>query len=140
MLTLTRRSPSASPSVLELFDSLTRNPMLNSTNASGTFPVDVSQNDGEYVIRASLPGFKKDDIDVQLHDGVLSISAEYGDGCEKDDEKYFRRERYCGAVRRRMTLPGQVAASKAAASLDDGVLTLHIPLADEAKPKQIDVK
>ena len=129
MLAMTRRGPWASRSVMELFDSLTSESMLNASCTAGTLPLDLSEADGEFVIRASLPGFKRDDIDVQIHDGVLSISAKRADECETNGEKYYRRERRYGSVRRRISLPNAVTASNAVASLDDGVLTLRLPLA-----------
>ena len=106
-------------------------------------PVDIAEKDGDIVVRASLPGFAKDEIDVQAHDGVLSITARHSEQHEESDddgERYYRRERRSGSVSRRIALPGAVDGAKVEAELRDGVLTLTIPTPEEAKPKQIEIK
>ena len=106
-------------------------------------PVDVAEKDGDIVVRASLPGFAKDDIDVQVHDGVLSITAQRSEQHEEsgdDDARYYRRERRVGSVSRRIALPQAAAGAEVEAELRDGVLTLTIPTPEEAKPKQIEIK
>ncbi len=105
--------------------------------------VDIAEKDGDIVVRASLPGFAKDDIEVQVHDGVLSITAKRGEQHEESGdggERYYRRERRVGSVSRRIALPDGVNGAKVEAELRDGVLTLTIPTPEEAKPKQIEIK
>jgi HSP20 family protein len=110
-----------------------------------TLPVDISERDGDLVVRASVPGFAKDEIEVRVNDGVLSISASHseqiedGDGAESD-EHYYRRERRSGTLSRRITLPSKVRDSEVDAELADGVLTLTIPTPEEEKPKQIEIR
>lgn len=143
MFEITRRSPWTSRSIQELFDSLSNDAFLGGLSTGseeGTLPLDVSENEGEVVVRASLPGFSKDQIDIQIHNGVLSIKADYNEVEETKDEKFYRKERRSGSVSRRLALPGVVADAKASAELKDGVLTLRIPLAEVARPKQIQVK
>ena len=106
----------------------------------GMLPVDISSKDQELVVRASLPGFKKDDIDVQVHDGVLSIKAEQTSDEETSGEKWYRRERRYGSVSRRIALPGIVHDAPVDAALKDGVLTLKIAVPEAARPKQIEIK
>ncbi len=106
-------------------------------------PVDITEKDGDIVVRASLPGFAKDEIDVQVHEGVLSITAERSEQHEEsgeDGERYYRRERRVGSVSRRIALPDGVDGAKVEAELRDGVLTLTIPTPEEAKPKQIEIE
>lgn len=92
------------------------------------------------MVRASLPGFKKEDIDIQVNDGVLAIKAEHSEEREVKDERYYRRERRFGAVSRRIALPGIVHDAPVSAELTDGVLTLAIDVPEQARPKQIEIK
>ena len=128
----------------ELMNFVSRDPFLRSPIAEldeeGTLALDVAEGDGELVVRASLPGFDKKDIDVQIHNGVLSIKAEHSEERETKDERFYRRERRVGSVSRRIALPGVIAEASANAELKDGVLTLRIPQAEVARPKQIVVK
>jgi HSP20 family protein len=106
-------------------------------------PIDIAEKDGDIVVRASLPGFAKDEIDVQVHDGVLSITAKRSEQHEEsgdDGERYYRRERRIGSVSRRIALPDGVDGAKTEAELRDGVLTLTIPTPEESKPKQIEIE
>jgi HSP20 family protein len=106
----------------------------------GTLPVDISEADGKLTVRASLPGYAKEDIDVQVDEGVLSIKAQHTEETETKDEKYYRRERRTGSVSRRIALPGIVHEAPVDAELKDGVLTLSIAVPEQAKPKQIEIK
>jgi HSP20 family protein len=106
----------------------------------GMLPVDISAKDQQLVVRASLPGFKKDEIDVQVHEGVLSIKAEQTSDEETTGEKWYRRERRYGSVSRRIALPGIVHDAPVDAELKDGVLTLKIAVPEAARPKQIEIK
>jgi HSP20 family protein len=106
----------------------------------GMLPVDISSKDQELVVRASVPGFKKDDIDVQVHQGVLSINAKYTDETEDKGETFYRKERRYGSVSRRIALPGIVHDAPVDAELKDGVLTLKIQVPEQARPKQIEIK
>ena len=105
----------------------------------GTLPLDISEGEGELIVRASLPGFNKDDIDVQIHNGVLSIKAEHAEEKETKDKHYYRKERRVGSVSRRIALPGVVSEANASADLREGVLVLRIPQAEVARPKAIPV-
>ncbi|MGE3855437.1 MAG: Hsp20/alpha crystallin family protein [Dehalococcoidia bacterium] len=111
----------------------------------GTLALDISEAadaDGKkaIVVKADLPGFKKEEVDVQMHDGVLSISARHGEEHEEKTDRYYRRERSWGALTRRVALPGIVKDAPVEASLKDGVLSLRIPLPEQAGPKQIEIK
>ena len=111
------------------------------SSALTSLAVDVLERDGKLFVRASLPGFAKDEIDVRLDDGVLSIQAEHREEEEEEkDQHYYRRERRYGTVTRRLSLPGVAADAPIDAELKDGVLTLVVPLSERAKPKQIEIK
>ena len=103
----------------------------------GILPVDIAQTDTDVVVRASLPGYKKEDIDLRIEKGVLSIKATKQSDKEVENEKFYRRERFMGSVSRRIALPGMVRNDASSAELVDGVLTLRVPIAEANKPKQI---
>ena len=106
----------------------------------GTLAVDISEVDGALKVEASLPGFQKEDVDVQVHEGVLSIKAEHDEEHATKGERFYRRERTFGSMSRRIALPGIVHDSKVDAELSDGILTLTLPLPEKAQPKQIEIR
>jgi HSP20 family protein len=101
--------------------------------------LDVHEDKDSFVVRTELPGLKREDIEVSLHDGALSVSGERK--VEKVDAgiEVHRQERYYGKFQRTLTLPTPVAADKIKAQYKDGVLTVTLPKVEEAKPKQIDI-
>ena len=101
--------------------------------------LDVHEDADNFVIRAELPGLKRDDISVSLHDGALVISGERTAEKVVEGVEVHRQERYYGKFQRALTLPAPVVADKIKAQYKDGVLTVTLPKAEEAKPKQIDV-
>lgn len=106
----------------------------------GTLGVDISETPDEIIVRASLPGFSKDEVDVQLHQGVLSIKAEHqADSEAAENERYHRRERFWGSVSRRIALPGLVHDADVTGEMRDGVLTLRIHVPAAAKPRHIEI-
>lgn len=105
----------------------------------GSLALDVSETDRDIVVRASLPGFRKDDVTVEVKGGVLTISAERDEESEEKNEKFHRRERRFGSVSRSLTLPAAVQDDRATAELKDGVLTLTLPKHEKAMPKKINV-
>ena len=101
--------------------------------------LDLYQNKDNVVGVVELPGMKKEDIEISLRDGTLTISGERKSQTS-NGEKAERTERYIGRFRRSVTLPTRVHADKISASYRDGILTVTLPKAEEAKPKQIEVK
>ncbi len=103
--------------------------------------IDVSENDGAYLVRAELPGVKKEDLDVTINDGVLTINAESRyEHDEKEKGRLIRQERRYGKYVRSMRLGGDVDESKVTADYTDGILTLTLPKSEAVKPKKVDVK
>ena len=104
--------------------------------------VDIEEDDKGYTVLADLPGVKKKDISVSLENGVLSITGEKHVEKEtgKKGGKKHRMERFHGTFSRRFTLPGEVMEDKVEARYEDGVLSLTIPKAEEAKPRSVDIK
>src|SRR5207248_9360119 len=92
----------------QMMDRLLGDDALGQGWDEGMLPVDISEQGQQLIVRASVPGFAKDDIDVQVHQGVLSINAKHSTENETTDEKWYRRERRYGSVSRRIALPGIV--------------------------------
>jgi HSP20 family protein len=104
------------------------------------FPVDISRDkEDRVVVRATLPGFKKEEVTVKLDNNELLISAEHKEQSESKGEDYYRRERSWKSFSRTITLPGQSAKNGVDAELKDGVLTVRVPQAKEAKAQAIKI-
>src|SRR5581483_4998620 len=103
-------------------------------------PVDIYQNgDHELVLKAELPDMTREDIDVTVDNGTLTIKGEKKLSSDVKEEQYHRIERRYGTFSRSFTLPQTIDASKVAADYRNGVLTIRLPLRDEAKPRQIKI-
>ena len=145
MADITRRDPFALNSnfrqAMERFfeDPFLRGP-IGFLSEEGTLALDISENEKEIVVTADLPGVKKEDVDVQVHNGILSIRAQHSEEHEEKKDHYYRRERSWGAVSRRVALPGVVNDPQVDATLKDGVLTLRVALPKKVGPKQIEIK
>jgi HSP20 family protein len=108
---------------------------------SGWMPaVDLVEDKDHFIVKAELPGMKKDDINLTLHEGCLTISGERLPEQKRGDAEVHRTERFVGRFQRTLSLPAPVAVEKIAAQYKDGVLTVTLPKTEEARPKQIDVK
>jgi HSP20 family protein len=102
--------------------------------------VDIAEDDKEYTIKVELPGVNKEDVRVSVEGGVLSISGERKAEKEEKNKKYHRIERTYGSFARSFTLPEGTASDRVGAEFKDGVLKVHLPKDEKAKPKSIDVK
>lgn len=105
-----------------------------------TMPLDVIREDDKMVVKASVPGIKKEEIKVGIEDNVLTIRGETKETKEEQRGDYMMRERCTGSFYRSVRLPDSADADRAESSLEDGVLTVEIPMKESAKPKQIEVK
>jgi HSP20 family protein len=103
---------------------------------------DISETDKEYVIRAELPAVKKEDVQVTLDDGIITIKGERRQQKEDKNEKFHRVESFYGSFERSFSVPDNVNAEAIKCESKDGVLTVHIPKAEvsKQKPKQIAVQ
>jgi len=111
-------------------------------NGFKTLAVDVYENDEAVVVKATLPGIAPDQVDVQVEDGILTIKGEVkheGEDKDEAESKYYLRERFYGAFERRMRLPNYVDTDAAEAKFENGLLTVSVPKAETAKPRQIPV-
>ena len=102
--------------------------------------VDISETGAEYMIKAEIPGVKKEDVKVTLEHGVLSIRGMRKQEVDGNSIKYHRVERSYGNFVRNFSLPDLVDDAKLEAVVKDGILTLHLPKSEKAKPKAIEVK
>ena len=102
--------------------------------------VDVQETDGEYLIKADLPEVKKEDVRVELQDGMVCLRGERKQEKEEKGKKFHRIERAYGQFERRLALPSEVDPQKVAAEFKDGVLKVHLPKSPTAKPKSVEVK
>ena len=100
--------------------------------------LDLYESGDHLTAVVELPGMRKEDIDISLHDGTLTVSGERKRE-SNNGEKAQRTERYVGTFRRSIALPTRVDASKVSATYQDGILKVTLPKAEEAKPKQIKV-
>jgi HSP20 family protein len=103
--------------------------------------LDVLQEDGDVVVRAELPGVRPDDVDITLHNGVLTISGERKAEEQREGSGYYVRERRYGSFRRSMTLPQGVDESSISARFDGGVLEVRVSgAAAVQEPKRIQIE
>jgi HSP20 family protein len=103
--------------------------------------VDIEETDGSVVVRAELPGVKKDDLDIEITPEALMLKAEMRDEKEQKERRFYRRERSWGMFQRTVPLPVEVKAKEAKASFKDGLLEVTLPkLEAEKKPETVKVK
>lgn len=102
--------------------------------------LDVYEDKDNLIVRAELPGMNKEDIDISLHDNAITISGERKNEKKYEHGKTSRDERFFGRFTRSVSLPKQVDGSRVKASYKDGLLTVTLPKAEEAKPRQIQIQ
>jgi HSP20 family protein len=103
-------------------------------------PLDVVENENEYIVKASIPGINPDDLNITLENDILTIQGEVKSETEEEGVRYHLRERREGSFSRSITFPVSVNADAVNATYEHGVLTLSIPKAEEVKPRRIAVK
>ena len=118
----------------------TTNGKENLTVADWMPTVDISETEGEYLIKAELPEVKKEDVKVTVENGVLTLQGERRQEKEEKGKIFHRVERSYGSFIRSFTLPESVDDSGVKAEYKDGVLNLHLPKTEKVKPKAIEVK
>ncbi len=107
---------------------------------TGAPALDLYQDADNFTVKAELPGLKKEDIRITLHDGVLTLSGERRAEKAHDAKGGSRNERFFGQFERSINLPMQVDGTRVTASYEDGVLTVTLPKAEAAKPRQIEIQ
>ncbi len=101
--------------------------------------VDIYETDEAIILKAELPGIKKEDVSVEIKDNVLTLKGERVEDKEVKNESYFRKERCFGTFSRAFNLQHRVQPDKIKARFKDGILKVEIPKPEEEKPKQITV-
>ena len=119
-------------------DTLAQSP---GTDASATwFPlVDIHEEEDRVVLRAEIPGVNKDDIDIRVEGGTITVRGEKKQEKQVDSEKAYRVERFYGSFARSFVLPASINADAIKATYSDGVLEVVLPKVEEAKPRKIKV-
>jgi len=105
-------------------------------NREQTLGINVREEDEAYVLSALVPGIKSDELNIQVLEDVVRIEGEY----KMDESKYLVRELPNGSFNRTLRLPAVIDSEHVEASITDGVLTLRLPKAESARPKQIKIK
>jgi HSP20 family protein len=100
-------------------------------------PVDIQETDDAYRIQVELPGLSKEDVQITLENSVLRLSGERKFEKDTKKENYHRIERTYGTFSRSFALPTQVSSDKVEAKFEDGVLSIVVPKAEQAKPRRI---
>ena len=101
-------------------------------------PLDVSVEDNTYVIEMIVPGLEPEDLDIEIVEKAIEIQGEFK--AAEEDVNYLRNERPTGKFRRVIRLPKMLDMEKSDASLKNGILTLRVPVAEEALPRSIKIK
>jgi len=113
----------------------------NDLRAGDWYPnVEVTESDDSYTLKAELPGVSKNDVKITLKDNSVTIRGEKKKEQREKTKDTFRSERHFGIFQRTFSLPSSVREDKIEANFENGVLTVEIPKAEEAKPKEIEVK
>lgn len=102
--------------------------------------VDLIEQENKYLVKADLPGFDKEDINISIDKNNLVIEANHSEKKEEKDESYYRCERYSGNYRRTITLTEKCEADKIKANFKNGVLDIEIPKSEPEPVKKIDIK
>ena len=127
-----------------MFDEMWRGSPTDLAAPVGTAPAftpscDVEESGDHYLMSFDLPGVKKEDIKIDVRDGLLTVSGERKDECEQKDKNHYHMERFYGSFNRTFQLPAGVKSEQVEAHYSDGVLRLAVPKAEAAKTQQIKI-
>lgn len=132
--------------VLSLRDAMNRlfedsyvRPATMGTGTAVGLALDLEETENEYVVRASLPGFKPEDVNINVVGDTLTIQAQHSGEQERKGDSYLLRERRIGSLSRTVTLPQRIQADQAQAHFENGELILTLPKAEDTKPRQIKI-
>lgn len=124
----------------DLIDSVFDAAFYGDENCTSHLPLDVWQDNDAWVIEAEVPGVGRDDLDIRVENGVLTIAGERKAASEASDTRYYLRERCSGTkFSRSVVLPETADGDRVTAELANGILTLRIPMREEARPRRIPV-
>ena len=145
MSNLTRWQPAREMMTLReamdhLFDEAFTHPFGLTTDGWSRPAIDMYQTDNEVVVKASLPGFKADEVQINITGDVLTLRGETKQDQEVKEKTYHMREQRWGSFERSIPLPTSVSADKAMADFENGILTITLPKSEAARPKAITIK
>ncbi|HKZ00877.1 MAG TPA: Hsp20/alpha crystallin family protein [Pyrinomonadaceae bacterium] len=145
MSNLTRWQPAREMMTLReamdhLFDEAFTRPFGLTTDGWSRPAIDMYQTDNEVVVKASLPGFKADEVQINITGDVLTLRGETKQDQEVKEKTYHMREQRWGSFERSIPLPTSVSADKAMADFENGILTITLPKSEAARPKAITIK
>ena len=145
MSNLTRWEPAREMMTLReamdrLFDDAFTRPISLRDGGWSTPAVDMFQTDDEVVVKVALPGFKADEVQINVTGDVLTLRGELKHEEEKKERAWHFREHRWDSFERSIALPTEVTADRASADFENGILTITLPKAEEVKPKTISVK
>ena len=123
-----------------LFDDAFTRPINLRDGGLSAPAVDMYQTDDEVVVKAALPGFKADEVQINVTGDLLTIRGEHKAEEEKQEKSWHIREQRWGTFERSVALPTDVVSDRADAAFENGILTIKLPKAEEVKPKTITVK
>jgi HSP20 family protein len=123
-----------------LFDDAFTRPLSLKDGGWSSPAIDMYQTDDEVVVKAALPGFKADEVQINVTGDVLTLRGEMQHKEEKKDKAWHIREHRWGSFERSVALPTAVVSDRAVADFENGILTIKLPKAEEVKPKTITVK
>ena len=128
-------------SLFDMLDNFERNFFGSSNNTASSFRTDIRDEGDKFVLEAELPGFKKEDIKLDLKDGILTISAQHSQESEEKQNSYIRRERRYGSFSRSFDVSG-IQEDHITAAYNNGVLELTLPKAEPVvrAARQIDIQ
>lgn len=121
-----------------LFDTAT--PVAGLAPRRWTPPLDIVEDDGDYVLRADLPGVSADDVTIEIIDSTLKITGERKAEHEEQKDGYSRLERSYGSFSRTLALPAGVDPESIKATFDRGVLEIHIPKPEDRTPHKVEIE
>jgi HSP20 family protein len=136
----TREVDSLQSEVNRVFDAFFGSGTGNATRSRRWLPaMDLVETEDQLVLKADLPGLGHDDVNIEVKDGVLTVSGERRAEHEENSEGFYRVERAFGQFSRSMTLPDGIDADKIAADFHDGVLEVRIPKPEQRKPHRVQI-
>ena len=126
---------------LDLFEDLFDDSLTSAVTGKEWTPrVDIYEKDGNYVVKADMPGMEEKDLNVEIKDNILTLSGSKEEEKETKDKNYHRVERTSGSFTRTFHIPEGVEADQVRAEYNKGVLTVTLPKSKKAEPKKIEVK
>jgi len=140
MRTLVNLNPTSEFRTMEeLFDRLIGTPSRPTNPAATSLPVDITEHEGKFFVRASVPGVDPNELDIQIEKNVLTIRGESKSQSTSKEEKVYRREVSYGAFARSIRLPEGLDLNTVDAEFHNGIVTITLPRIPEEKPKSFKV-